>query len=93
MAEKHRNPRINLTIPSNAHDVLVGYAEMLDKPLSTAVRELIIEMIPSMKMSIEAYKLAETDKDKALNKLYEGLIEGVSNATQLSIMKDMKFKS
>lgn len=64
MSDRH-NHRVNLTLPPDVLEIVRGYSDIIGKPPSTMIRDLLIEMLPMMQMIIELSKKAEQEKETA----------------------------
>jgi hypothetical protein len=68
MADRH-NPRVNLTLPSDVLEVVKAYSEVLGKPPSTMIRDLLVEMVPMMQVYVEIARKSQKDKEDAFQHL------------------------
>lgn len=79
------NPRVNLTLPQDLHDSISEFAALRGSRPSTFIREMLLELQPSMDMTIEAVKTAKEDEGKALTLLHNVLMKGIAEAAEKSV--------
>mgnify|MGYP001183663893 FL=1 len=80
--------RVNVTLSDQDYETLKAYASLLGITPTNFAGKLIEELCPSFKVVIEASKLAENNKDKAmnaLNKLALSAIAHTATVAQLEI--------
>ena len=80
--------RVNVTLSDEDYEILKAYSLLLGKSPTTFLGNLTEELCPIFKSVIEASKLAENNKDKAmnaLNKLALSAIAHTANVAQLEI--------
>jgi hypothetical protein len=88
---KSANPRVNLTIPQETYDVLKEYSDLHGNKIGTEITNFLIESKPIFMMAIESIKLAETDKQKAIDLLQ--LKVNQSSIDTLQMMIDLNLKN
>ena len=64
-----QNPRVNLTLPPEVLEVVKKYSALMGKPHSTMLRDLIIEILPMMEMTIELSEKVKQEKENAFIEL------------------------
>jgi len=76
--------RVNATLPDDVYEVLRKYSALMGTTPSTVLRDFVIEMTPSFSGVIEAVRLAEGNKKKALEEIQSLLLDRVHEAVSLS---------
>lgn len=62
-----QNPRVNLTLPPDVLEIVQSYSEVVGKPTSTMIRDLLIEMLPMMRATVEVARKSEQERKEAFN--------------------------
>lgn len=68
MSER-QNPRVNLTLPPDVLEVVKAYSQVIGKPPSTMIRDLLFDMVPMMKVTIEIANKSQKDREQAFEHL------------------------
>lgn len=76
--------RVNATLPDDVYEVLRKYSALMGTTPSTVLRDFVIEMTPSFSGVIDAVRLAEGNKKKALEEIQSLLLDRVHEAVSLS---------
>jgi len=87
---KSANPRVNLTIPQETYDVLKEYSDLHGNRIGTEITNFLIESTSIFALAIESIKIAETDKEKAINLLQLKVNQSSIDILQMMIDLDPK---
>jgi len=83
-----QNKRINLTIPPPLATTIKRYAELLDKPEATVIRELLIEMQPMMESVISTFEKTEITREEVLSELQHTYMVTLAKGTE-QVVREM----
>lgn len=61
-----QKPRLNLTLPDSLNDVISDLAELQGIPKTRVITEILIEIEPMLKQTVEALKAVKENKQDAL---------------------------
>ena len=76
---------IKVSAPDEIYEILKNYANCLGSTPSTVLRELLIEISPSLQGVVNALSSFDTDKKNALIKVQDVLLDGILGATNISL--------
>lgn len=61
-----QKPRLNLTLPDSLNDVISDLAELQGIPKTRVITEILIEIEPMLKQTVDALKAVKENKEDAL---------------------------
>lgn len=61
-----QKPRLNLTLPDSLNDVISDLAELQGIPKTRVITEILMEIEPMLKQTVEALKAVKDNKQDAL---------------------------
>lgn len=61
-----QKPRLNLTLPDSLNDVISDLAELQGIPKTRVITEILIEIEPMLKQTVEALKAVKENKQDAV---------------------------
>lgn len=76
--------RVNVTLSDDHYEVLKAYSFVVGRTPTRLVGDLIEEFIPAFSAMVEAAQSVENDKNSALLKYQELLLDSMKNAVTIS---------
>lgn len=88
----YNRKRISITLSEDDYNLIAEYAEIFQKPPTTIVRDLVVELLPTFKAVVDAVKQVGIDKQAAISSMQLELLSRLSDAASVShdLQKELK---
>ena len=84
MGDLANRRRVSITISDDDYKIIADYAAIAQKPPTTIVRDLVVELLPTFKAVVDAVKQVGIDKQSAISSMQLELLSRLNDASSVS---------